>query len=75
MSNTSNTPPYINFTEYYPNYPPNNNHIPLGWQCPICKTVYSPNVLSCHKHEDINYNLTSSNTDAVKLNDQEKRIL
>ena len=24
-----------------------NNDIPQGWQCPICKRVYSPTTLMC----------------------------
>jgi len=27
----------------------NNNSIPQGWQCPICKNIYAPFITACHE--------------------------
>lgn len=45
-----------------------NNYVPQGWQCPICKRVYSPTTQMCmYCGEEQKTTITTSSTPASRV--------
>ena len=43
----------------------NMNFIPQGWQCPICKRVYSPSTTMCYSCGNEKFNVTTTTGEAT----------
>lgn len=53
-------------------------YIPQGWQCPVCKRVYSPDVRSCDRCGEVTITCTNIGTalnkDGKSLLDEYMRV-